>query len=215
MSEESFSRNLPGTVYSPFCANESDYIKQKFLFTAICVAGKTAVVQQKKVDTFCENVCRWNGGKPEPVFNLLSSIPIQKLTEALSRELRVVRMGQYTRLIKTIEYLCALCRQDASCLNTIGREELIQCPGVGMKTASFYLLNTRPGVLCAVLDTHILRWLREKRGYTAAPSASPIDVADYKLWEAVYFGEMFKDGYAVKDIAEFDLALWKQGAGVE
>ncbi len=202
-------------MYYPFCADESDYIKQKFLFTAICVAGKTATVQQKKVDTFCENICRWNGGVQAPVFDLLSTIPAQKLTEALDRELRVVRMGQYTRLIKTIEYLCTLLRQDATCLHTISREELIKCPGLGMKTASYYLLNTRLNVIHAVLDTHILRWLRISRGYTSAPSSTPTDVYTYKLWETLYFGEMFKDGHTAKDIAEFDLALWKQGAGVE
>jgi hypothetical protein len=215
LNDTTYSQAKPGTIYSPFCANESEYVKQKFLFTALCVAGKNAKVQQQKVDTFCDNIARWSGGKPVPVFELLSTIPAQKLTVALDRELRAVQMGQYTRLIAAVTQLCGWYLDDSNCFNVVEREALILVPGIGMKTASFYLLNTRENYVCAVLDTHILRWLRNVRNYRNAPTSTPGDACVYKLWESVYFGEMFKEGYTIKDTAMFDLQLWKAGAGVE
>lgn len=215
MSNSDNSCALTGTIYSPFCAHETEYIKQKFLFTALCVAGKNAKQQQKKVDVFCKNVERWAGGRATPLLAILSSIPAAKLHAAIDRELKAVKMGQYTRLIAAVKHLCMWYSQDNDCFNTIEREALRLCPGMGMKTASFFLINTRVDVVHAVLDTHILSWLRNVRDYKTAPRSTPSDVYIYKMWEGVYFGEMFKEGYTTKDTAMFDLRLWKSGANIE
>ena len=215
MSDTTYSKAKPGTIYSPFCANESEYIKQKFLFTALCVAGKNAKVQQQKVDAFCYNLARQNAGDSVPIFELLSAIPQERRAEAVDRELRAVKLGQYSRLVAAITQLCNWYLNDNNCFNVVDREALVLVPGIGMKTASFYLLNTRAHCVCAVLDTHILRWLRNYRNYRNAPTVTPGDVYLYKLWESVYFGEMFKEGYTTADVAMFDLQLWKAGAGVE
>lgn len=116
--------------------------------------------------------------------------------------LKSVKIGQYNRINNAI--------RDSLLLNlrTCNVSDLEQVYGVGPKTARFFLLHTR-GEEHAVLDTHILKWLRNK-GYEA-PNNTPQNRNTYKKLEEIFKKEVAKDGeYAT--LAEADLEIWKHYA---
>ena len=90
-------------------------------------------------------------------------------------------------------------------LRTCERDALVEFPGIGYKTASFFMNCTRRDTHCACLDTHILRWLREERGYPDAPAASPQSKKQYTHWEAIYLEEA---RVADRPPKELDFELW-------
>lgn len=205
------NRNI-GTVYAPYCADADDYVKQKFLFTTLCVTGKKATVQQEKVDAFvCELERRV--GASHPLLVALSVYGPAYRSNIIVSCLKYVKMGQYNKLTAALMFLTEKHAQDNMFIHRATREQLARCPGIGFKTASFFLLNTRPGCAHAVLDTHTLAWLRSK-GHKKAPYSSPQEPRAYAMWEAVFFEEMFKEGKTIQDIAAFDLSVWKAGAGI-
>jgi thermostable 8-oxoguanine DNA glycosylase len=65
------------------------------------------------------------------------------------------------------------------------------------------VLHSRPDQQIAVLDTHILKWLREQ-GYNV-PKATP-PKARYTIIEKDFLTECDKAG---KTPAELDLEIWK------
>jgi thermostable 8-oxoguanine DNA glycosylase len=84
-------------------------------------------------------------------------------------------------------------------------DQLLSIHGVGNKSARFFLLHSRPDQQVAVLDTHILRWLRDQ-GYDA-PKISPTHIKTYKKWENVFLCECSKQE---RDPAEMDLSIWNE-----
>jgi len=121
----------------------------------------------------------------------------------LGRRLRELRTGQYTRIEKAFNALVA------------GEIDLWRCTvqdleaihGIGPKTARFFLLKTRPGVRCAALDTHILKWLKA-RGHSV-PKATPQSGKRYAEIEKIFLEECDKAGKAP---AELDSEIWRSYA---
>jgi thermostable 8-oxoguanine DNA glycosylase len=84
-------------------------------------------------------------------------------------------------------------------------EELEKIPGLGLKTSRFFLLHSRKDQQVAVLDTHILRWMRS-RGWKA-PKATP-PLKKYKELEVAFLMECVWSGMTP---ATLDLFIWKMG----
>lgn len=192
-----------GTVHLPFLYEASDNKLQEFLLLGLFVAGKNAVVQQHKLNWFLE-LTRNNilPDHPEILpFNRLAYVP----SSVVEKNLRHVGAGQYRRLTESIIQLATAIQNGELNLRTCNREELVQFPGIGYKTASFYLIYTRRDHTYACLDTHILRWLREERGYPDAPKTSPQSRKQYIRWEAIYLTEARDIG---ADPTELDFELW-------
>ena len=74
--------------------------------------------------------------------------------DGIQNALVASKVGQYGRLTKGIIQSLDLD------FETCSLDDLLAIHGVGNKTARFFLLHTRGGDF-AVLDTHILAWLRE------------------------------------------------------
>lgn len=194
----------PGTVYNPFCQDASSKIKQKFLLTCLCVAGKNAKVQQGKVDVFCTNVAN-NLQSDLGIFDTLRKLSEGTRSAFVDRELRHVRMGQYKRITAAINYLIGklnICEVDWS---TATRSDLVACPGLGMKTASFYLVYSQGGRY-AILDVHILKWLKS-RGYNV-PTRTPASQKEYLKLEEAFFQELIREGMSLDSLASFDFSIW-------
>lgn len=88
-------------------------------------------------------------------------------------------------------------------LKTCAREELCKFKGIGMKTASCFVLHSRPDQKMASLDRHILKIVREK--YHEAPKQTPGSLKTYYKWEEVVLDEFVPDNMTP---AEFDLSSW-------
>lgn len=115
------------------------------------------------------------------------------------------KVGQYGRLTKGI--MQSLDLDLASCT----LDDLLSIHGVGNKTARFFLLHTREGCDYAVLDTHILAWLRN-RGIPDVPKSTPSNGKDYRRLEKT-FRYLSRLAYPFLSDAEIDLLVWSEQSG--
>lgn len=88
-------------------------------------------------------------------------------------------------------------------LRTCDAEDLESFPGIGPKTARFFLLHSRPDVECAVLDRHILRWMGQ---YMKVPNATPTGER-YRELERAFLSHARRLG---KTPAQLDLDIWNE-----
>jgi hypothetical protein len=179
---------------------------EEFLLFCVVVAGKNADQQSAKLERFLE------GRRP---FAFIRSSHREGKLEA---RLRDVRLGKYSLLGRSFRDLS---HSDAD-LATCSWEDLTAFPGIGIKTAKFFVLHSRPQEMHGVLDTHVLAWMREHwtaagRGGLPVPRHSPQDPRIYRFWETVYFGMVSARHHGVArthvDWARFDLELWKERRG--
>jgi hypothetical protein len=168
-----------------------------FILFAVAVAGKASKVQAPKVGAFVAalradlGVSHWN-----------ALTMIAAISDAdLRARLEAVRLGQYTRITRTYRALAGL----GDDLSGVSLEALQAA--CGLKTSRFFLLHSRPGVRVAVLDTHILAWLREQ-GH-AAPKSTPQSPASYARLERLFLRLCDEQGLSP---AAFDLAIWSSRA---
>jgi len=117
----------------------------------------------------------------------------------------VSRIGQYNRLTKAVMGAVDLD------LATCSLEDLMNVHGVGQKTARFFLLHTRPNCQCAVLDTHILKWLRENQ-VVDVPQSTPTNVKQYLALEKQFLF-LARLNFPFMSIADIDLTLWMKYSG--
>jgi thermostable 8-oxoguanine DNA glycosylase len=167
---------------------------QQFALFCLFVAGKQSATMTKKLDQFLRCV-----DEPFVFLNGLRNLG------ALRAHLEDCKIGQYNRLEKTIGKLLDEWCHNAFFLRYIEVEKLEKI--MGMKSARFFILSTRPNQEVAVLDVHLLAHLRSL-GYDA-PKATPSSKKQYHKWEKVLLAEIEKSG---KTPAEYDLDIWKERA---
>jgi thermostable 8-oxoguanine DNA glycosylase len=164
---------------NPIVYNRSDAGLELWLMFCIMVAGKSAKTTVATLQRFISEAFDDN----DPYYLVRRG----GLRAALER----ARTGQYGRLEKAFSYLAEHFTADKLRIATV--EELELVPGIGPKTARFFLLSTRQGVRYAALDTHLLKWLRteEARPYLDAenlgalhvPKSTPTSKAKYAALE--------------------------------
>ncbi len=179
---------------------------EEFLLFCVVVAGKNADQQARKLDRFL--------GPRKPFAYIRAS----DREGTLDARLREVRLGKYSLLARSFRELA----RSGADLRRCGWEDLTRFPGIGIKTAKFFVLHSRRGEMHGVLDTHVLGWMRDhwepgSRRTSAVPRHSPQDPAHYRFWETVYFGMVSARHHAAAagavDWARFDLDLWKERRG--
>lgn len=173
--------------------NRSDRELELFWLFCLMVAGKNADQMARKLTALC-------AGVPDDwrLFEWLIAMDLPLL-------LREHKIGQYTRIERAIRESARLDLRDC----TVADLEAVY--GVGPKTARFFLLHSRPGVEVAVLDTHILRWIREKT-YFPAPQSTPPKGNKYSYWESIALSLM-RSQFPRMAYADADLLIWSQMSG--
>ena len=131
-------------------------------------------------------------------------------------------IGQYNRLIQcwqTIEYGFVTEEHDDGTetelkinsrkfFKNATRDHLTMIPGIGLKTASFFIQNTRSKWEdIAVLDVHILRYLKERFPRYPVPDQTPQNREEYETLELMFLGCACKHDLPPR---ELDLFIWKQ-----
>lgn len=162
---------------------------EEFLLFAIVVAGKTATTQAKKLGNFL-NVH----------YGPFAYVQFLIEYNALVHELEKHRLGKYRLIEKAFKEVIKLNPR------TCTLQELIKVPGIGLKTAKFFLCHSRAKERHAVLDTHILKWL-DSQGWPDLPKISPQNLTKYTRVELMFFKECELAG---KTPAELDLAIWNE-----
>lgn len=169
---------------------------EEFALFAILVAGKNAKMTAKKLENFLSVPCRIGDMTP---FEWI--IHLNKVSNmALANVVRLHKLGQYYRVIRAFNDIIKLKNR----LSTVTVDELEQVYGVGRKTASFFVVHSQSNARHAVLDTHILHWLRDK-GYNA-PKTTP-SRRKYMELEQIFLDYCEQ---AQKTPAELDLEIWKK-----
>lgn len=174
--------------------NRSDSELETFWLFCLFVAGKNSDTASLKLSQFLEDMTPW-----DTPFSYLKNIDIHN---ALIK----IKSGQYTRLSKAITQSLSLDLRDCS-LN-----DLTNIYGVGPKTARFFLLHTRENCEYAVLDTHILKWIRNQKGYENAPKDTPQNLNEYEKWSTVAINLM-NIYYPDLSLADIDLLIWTEMSG--
>ena len=186
--------------------NRTEEELQLFLLFCIVVAGKTAYIQADKLEQF---ICSVN----ERLMMPLHVSPFQTIKSAdqhgiLMEEIQKAKLGQYRKIYAGFKFISEY-KLD---LRKTTTEQLELVPGVGMKSSRFFLLHSDETYKdnIAILDTHILKFIKENID-NRAPRSTPTIRVTYKYWEDVflYWCELNN-----KNVADFDLEVWKSYARV-
>ena len=184
--------------------NRTEEELELFLLFCIVVAGKTAYVQAEKLDQFISSV-------NERLMMPESVSPFQTIKSAeqhgiLMEEIQKAKLGQYKKIYSGFKYIS----ENKFDLRKTKPDQLELIPGVGMKSSRFFLLHSDINFKnhIAILDTHILKFIKENID-NRAPKSTPTIRVTYKYWEDVflYWCELNK-----KNVADFDLEVWKSYA---
>lgn len=175
---------------------------EEFMLFSVAVAGKGAFQQAAKVDEF---IRKFHGGGYTP-FGVIRTMDMDGTLDFF---LRSVKIGQYNRIGTAYRGLARFFKYNPdtdrhSPLRDVHIKYLETIKGVGMKTARFFAMHTRPHQQYACLDTHILRWLGEK-GHIV-PKTTP-QGEKYLALEKVFLEYC---NAMCKSPAELDLQIWNE-----
>lgn len=175
--------------------NRTEAELQEFLLFCIAVAGKNANHAARS----CNEIVRRTKDNT-PCFWYFFQEP-----HVLHNYLVTAHVGQYTRLERAVRQLADLLAGTRSA-STLTLDELLGIYGIGPKTARFFLLHTRPNAQYAVLDTHVMAWLRSV--FATDLSRPPSDETEYAKLEAHALGiyEYYFPRHL--SLAEIDLRIW-------
>jgi thermostable 8-oxoguanine DNA glycosylase len=190
MRKFNFTKKLP-------THNSDKYEKEYFLIFSILVAGKKASIAMEKTWRLLEFT--WGDETPFDYIYFL----IKK--ERLMLQLHQVKIGQYDRINRALRDIIKLD------VNTCTLDDLLACHGVGSKTARFFLTHTRKDAEYAVLDTHILKWLKGIIG-SSVPKSTPSGKKYLQLEKKCI--DLLKLHFPKLSLAEADFEIWKRFAKV-
>ena len=174
--------------------NRTEEELEAFLIFCIFVANKNSSVIAQKINTMFNDI----GIGPFAYINF-------KLKEGKLRSwLEKHKIGQYTRFTLTLTQIAETFVQGDRLLSSCSLADLQDIKGVGLKTSRFFCLHSRANTTCAVLDTHVLKWLNEM--YNTIHKSTPTNYADYKLLEGLFLGECHK---WQKSAAQMDTFIWQ------
>lgn len=177
---------------------------EEFLLFCIVVAGKTAYIQAQKLEDFLVSVNK-RLMMPENI-NPFQTLKSAEQHGILMEEILKAKLGQYKKIYSGFKYICS----NQYDLNKMTPELLEKIPGVGMKTSRFFLLHSDSfySNKIAILDTHILKFIKENID-DKAPKSTPTIRITYKYWEDRF---LFWCEQNNKNVADFDLEVWKSFA---
>ena len=186
--------------------NRNQYELEEFLLFCIVVAGKTAYIQAQKLNDFLVSV-NTRLCMPEYI-NPFQSLKSAEQHGILMEEIQKAKLGQYKKIYAGFKYIS----EHNLDLRKTTTDQLELVPGVGMKSSRFFLLHSDETYKdnIAILDTHILKFIKENID-NRAPKSTPTIRVTYKYWEDVflYWCELNN-----KNVADFDLEVWKSYASV-
>ena len=173
--------------------NRTDSQLEMFWLFCITVAGKNS-------DTTSKLLALMFYGQDSP-FDVLRDLGEVGIYNMLIAN----RSGQYRRISQAFTESLGLD------LRTCTLEDLLSIYGVGPKTARFFLLHSREDCQHAVLDTHILKWMKD-HGIDHAPNATPQNQKTYMEYEKL-FRILAHSYFPGMSLAQADLLIWTQQSG--
>ena len=171
--------------------DRTDEELEELMLFCICVAGKQAksiAPRVAKLQAFLQDY-------------FLSQLVFHKLTfvhmQMLEYKLRELGIGCYRQKSRAIMEVANYVN-----LKTCGPRDLEDIYGIGPKTARAFICWSRSDVSHAILDTHILKWLKQQ-GVDRVPKSTPTGISYIRLEK-----EFLSRVPASMTPAEFDLSIW-------
>lgn len=177
--------------------NRTDNELQTFWLFCIMVAGKNSDTTSRALSKLLTKISPY-----DTPFEGIKNLGEQGLYNLLVEH----RVGQYDRITKAIWQSLDLDLRDCT------REDLMSIYGVSHKTSRFFLLHTREFCEEIVLDTHILRWMRERCHLIGIPNNTPSNVNTYEHLAELCKQQM-KTHYPGFTLAQIDLMIWTDMSG--
>ena len=179
--------------------NRNQWQLQEFLIYCICVAGKRSEIESPKVRKFCMDA-RFG-------FNLLPFELIRKLlgvasveADGLKQHLKKYKISPYTQRYNSFKDVVTLLPDD---LSEVTIDDLQKVRGISTKTSRFFLTHSREDFDEPVLDTHILRFLKDE-GHDV-PDSTPQNPNVYakiaKIFSSIAQAQK-------KSVTDLDLEVW-------
>lgn len=178
--------------------NRTEAELEEFLLFSIMVAGKNSEQTAKKLDSFL--FATMGLISPLDWINNLVKIKQNQIssTDPLMTCMKNHKLGQYNRLFSAFTGIL----QFKGKLGSVTVQELESVKGIGPKTARFFVLHSRANQEIAVLDTHILHWMRDNG--INAPKTTPSG-EKYLKFEKMFIDIAKKNGISIADL---DLEIW-------
>ena len=167
---------------------------EEFLLFCVCAAGKDSHVQAHKLNIFLKS-CSWVSERP---FVRISQMI---LTDSLMDNLKRAKLGKYKLLHDSFSELVAR----GFDLKNVDWWKLTTIPGIGIKTAKFFVCHSQEDFHGAILDTHVLKWLQMQFPRFKVPKTSPSNAKQYQLWENFFLAACYQRKTTV---AKLDLEIW-------
>lgn len=165
---------------------------ETFWIFSILVAGKDSDITSRKVGQLLSRR------------DTLTPFQYLRENENVIHNLLVAnKVGQYGRIERALRESLNLD------LRTASLADLMNVFGVGPKSARFFMLHSREHCDCAVLDVHILRWMR-KRG-VETPEQTPSGKKYLEL-ERIFLS-LARAEFPNVPTAQVDLLIWATESG--
>jgi len=178
--------------------NRTDNELQEVLIFGLLVAGKNALTTSRLLDALLRDFSHI-GDSP---FEIVRRFELDRLPK-LSTVLKDYGFGCYNMKAKG---LYELVRSGVN-LRTCTADDLEKIRGIGPKTANLFLMHTRKAYRGCCIDTHILKFLKEK-GYDV-PKSTPTG-RKYKQIEKIFL--TICDAMSMSP-ADLDLKVWRYYSG--
>ena len=175
--------------------NRTDSQLEMFWLFCISVAGKNSDTTSKLLSLM------FYSKQDNSPFDFLRELGQTGIHDMLV----VHRSGQYRRISKAFTQSLDLN------LRTCTLSDLMSIYGVGPKTARFFLLHSREDCQHAVLDTHILKWMKD-HGINHAPDTTPQNKQTYIKYENMFY-LLVQHYFPGLSLAQADLLIWTQQSG--
>jgi len=174
------------------------YQLEELLIFWICVAGKTAKTIAPRLEAFMKETHSKLGYSPRKrrPFGIIQQLPEWFLALKF-KEYALSPYNQKARYVKAVA-------NSGLDLKTCTLWDLVALPGIKYKTASCFLMHSRPGLEMAGLDTHVLKFMRAL-DYDV-PKATPTSRKRYEEIERQYLELVKKSG---RSAADLDLIIWR------
>lgn len=175
--------------------------RQEALLYCLSSPGRTAWVQARNLWLFLRMYPAGNDGTHMPYESVVAAMP--DMHKAMQR----CGFGNRSQLMRS--WWHAVSHVDVDKPEHLTVANLVKIPYCSSKTARLVVENLVPECdrvpedrRIAILDTHVLGWLRE-HGHPYAPRTSPQTEGEYRRWEGAWL-ELRDAG-----VADRDLELWK------
>ena len=204
---------------------------QEFFVFAVAVQGKNSEQTARKVQALVDHITGMFGENPfyqeypyetGILHYLLGEKDTPNAGVELLEEFKFGKYHQWEQLIDQFKHMkwLYLDRRNITIgdwLRVSDYVDIETIPSVGRKTSRFFKLHSDPEARCIPLDTHILKFVRDKHCHDAdfIPKSTPTSATKYYAIEKLaldYMGNYISQSRTCNTIAQADLEIWSSYA---